>query len=89
MPTAVEQARAAQQELLNVTADRWPGEPATETDRIARLLIAAWEKVEGKPVPVSQGASFADVARVVVADAAAQVHDARTTMGLTPCIHQD
>jgi hypothetical protein len=41
-----------------------------EVDRVARLLIAEWERVEHKPVNVSYVSTFADMARVVIADAA-------------------
>lgn len=39
---------------------------ATESDRIARVLMAAWEEAEGKPVNPSHVATFADMARAVL-----------------------
>jgi hypothetical protein len=45
-----------------VSADR------AEVDRVARLLMAEWERVEEKPVGVSYVATFADLARVVIRD---------------------
>jgi hypothetical protein len=38
-----------------------------EVDHIARLMMAEWERVEGKPVNVSYVATFADMARVILA----------------------
>lgn len=35
-------------------------------DEIARVLLGAWEKAEGKPVNVSYVATFADMARAIV-----------------------
>jgi hypothetical protein len=46
-----------------------------EVDRIARLLMAAWEKAEGKPVTPSYVATFADMARAVLADPAPTAAD--------------
>lgn len=46
--------------------DQPPGRD--EVDRVARLLIAEWERVEGSPVNVSYIATFSDMARVVIAD---------------------
>jgi hypothetical protein len=40
-----------------------------EVDRVARVLMAAWEKAEGKPVSASYVATFADLARAAIADA--------------------
>src|SRR3954471_13662019 len=39
-----------------------------EIDRVARILIAEWERVEGTPVNVSYLATFVDMARAVIAD---------------------
>ena len=39
-----------------------------EVARVARVLMAAWEKAEGKPVSVSYVATFADMARAVLAE---------------------
>ena len=39
-----------------------------EVNRVARILMDAWEKVEGKPVNVSYVATFADMARAIVDD---------------------
>lgn len=39
-----------------------------EVDRVARLLMAEWERVEGRPVNTSYVATFVDMARVVIAD---------------------
>jgi hypothetical protein len=39
-----------------------------EVDRIARVLMAAWEESEGKPVSVAYAATFADLARAVIND---------------------
>lgn len=54
--------------------DGWPADPGSiprhEVDRVARLLMAEWERVEGKPINVSYIATFADLARVVAADQA-------------------
>lgn len=47
---------------------RLRGEDDDEIDRIGALLIAEWERVERKPVNVSCIATFADMARVVLAD---------------------
>lgn len=44
-----------------------------EIDRVGRLLIAEWERVEGGPVNVSYIATFADMARVMIADREGQV----------------
>lgn len=52
----------------------WPhridldGEPVSEVDRIGRLLMKAYESAEGRPVGVTYVATFADMARAVVAD---------------------
>jgi hypothetical protein len=43
-------------------------EDRAEVDRVARLLMAEWERVEEKPVGLSYVATFADLARVVIAD---------------------
>jgi hypothetical protein len=40
----------------------------SEVDRVARLLIVEWERVEGKPVNVSYVSTFVDMARIVIAD---------------------
>jgi uncharacterized coiled-coil protein SlyX len=40
----------------------------TEVDRVARLLMAEWERVEKNPVNVSYIATFCDLARAVIAD---------------------
>jgi hypothetical protein len=39
-----------------------------DVNRVARLLIAEWERVEGKPVNVSYIATFVDMARAVLGD---------------------
>lgn len=65
--------------LLADTADRFPGPPPTETDRLARLMIAAWEKAEG-PVTPSYVATFADMAKVVVADIELRTEVLRTVI---------
>jgi hypothetical protein len=39
-----------------------------EVDRVARVLMAAWEQAEGTPVSPSYVATFADLARAVIAD---------------------
>lgn len=59
-------------------------EPSNEIDRVAKLLIAEWERVEGKPVNVSYIATFADMARVVVANAQAPRHSA--SAGWAKCL---
>lgn len=41
-----------------------------EVNRVARLLCDAWEKAEGKKVNPSYIATFADMARAVIADRA-------------------
>ncbi len=51
---------------------RGTGPERTEIDRVAGLLIAEWERVERKPVNVSYIATFADMARAVIADTAAR-----------------
>lgn len=38
----------------------------TEVDKLAAVLIHAWEKAEGKEVNASYVATFADMARAVV-----------------------
>lgn len=43
-----------------------------ETDRIARVLMAEWERAEGKPVNPSYVATFADMARAVLDDLGAR-----------------
>lgn len=40
----------------------------SEVDRVAWLLMAEWERVEHRPVGVSYVATFADLARAVIAD---------------------
>ncbi len=42
--------------------------PRDEVDRVARLLIAEWERVERRAVNLSYVATFADMARVVIED---------------------
>jgi hypothetical protein len=44
------------------------GPERAELDRVARLLMNEWERVEGKPVNPSYIATFVDMARVVIAD---------------------
>jgi len=44
------------------------GEDKSEVDRVARLLMEAWEQAEGKAVGISYVATFADLARAVIAD---------------------
>lgn len=84
---AAEAALTAQQAgLLDAVADRWPSEPVSEVDRVARLLIATYERVEHTTVPVSSVASFADMARAVVADTAVQVQQAHASSGLVLCV---
>lgn len=61
---------AEETELLAATSDRFPGEPDTEVDRVARLLMGAWERAEGKRVNPSYVATFVDMAKVMVADRA-------------------
>jgi hypothetical protein len=39
-----------------------------QVDRVARLLIAEWERVEQRLVNVSYIATFVDMARAVIAD---------------------
>jgi hypothetical protein len=75
--------------LLAAVADRWPGPPVSEVDRMARLLIATWEKVEHTTVTAGYVASFADMARMVVSDTEKRVHDARESTGLMFCFHGD
>ena len=49
--------------------DGWGREPdRDEVDRVARLLMAAWEQAEGQAPAASYVASFADMARAVIAD---------------------
>ena len=49
--------------------DGWMREPdRDEVDRVARLLMAAWEQAEGRAPTVSYVATFADMARAVIAD---------------------
>lgn len=47
---------------------RLRGDDDDEIDRIGKLLIDEWERVERKPVNVSYIATFADLARVIIAD---------------------
>lgn len=49
-----------------------------ELDRVARLLMDAWERAEGTPVGMSYVATFVDLARAVIADRA------RLLAGLEP-----
>lgn len=52
-----------------VTASRGvPSPERAEVDRVARILIAEWRRVEHKPVNISYVATFADMARAVVTD---------------------
>jgi signal transduction histidine kinase len=44
----------------------------TEVDRVARLLMDEWERVEGAAPTTSYVATFADMARVIVRDRGAQ-----------------
>jgi len=46
------------------------GEDKSEVDRVARLLMEAWEQAEQKAVGISYVATFADMARAVIADRA-------------------
>lgn len=39
-----------------------------EADRVARLLMEAWEQAEGAPVGISYVATFVDMARAVIRD---------------------
>jgi hypothetical protein len=66
-----------------------------EVDVLARVLMAAWEKAEGKPVNPSYVATFADMARAALAardtdqgarDALAEVERLRDDMASTPSI---
>jgi hypothetical protein len=66
-----------------------------EVDVLARVLMAAWEKAEGKPVNPSYVATFADMARAALAardtdqgarDALAEVERLRDDMASTPTI---
>jgi hypothetical protein len=41
-----------------------------ETNRVARLLMAEWERVEGRATTTSYVATFADMARVILRDRA-------------------
>jgi len=43
-------------------------EDKSEVDRVARLLMEAWQQAEGLPVSTSYVATFADMARAVIAD---------------------
>ena len=43
-----------------------------ELDRVANLLMAEWERVEGAPVGASYVATFVDMARVVIRDQGGQ-----------------
>ena len=58
--------------LLRAVADRWPGPPTSEVDRLARLLIASWERTEGTPVTASRLATFVDMGRAIVSDIASR-----------------
>ena len=46
-----------------------------ELNRVAKLLIDEWERVENEKVNCSRIATFVDMARVVVADTERQVED--------------
>lgn len=46
-----------------------------EVDRVARVLMAEWERVEGKAVSASYVATFADMARAVIYDQMTQETD--------------
>lgn len=64
-------ARVAEQLAGQADPDPRRGTPSperAEVDRVARILLAEWERVEGKQVNVSYIATFADMARAVIAD---------------------
>ena len=67
---AVRFAMAEEEEAPGLTENAYHDAPRAEVDRVARLLIAEWERIEKKPVNVSYVANFADMARVVIADKA-------------------
>ena len=46
--------------------DGLPAATRADVDQMARVLMAEWERVEGKPVNVSYVATFADMARVAL-----------------------
>lgn len=48
-------------------------EGLSEVNRVARILLAAWEEAEGRPVGVSYVSTFADMARAVTADTAVRL----------------
>ena len=58
-----------------------------ELNRIARLLISEWERVERKPVNVSYVATFVDLARAVIADRAASTHAPAVDRAPQSCDH--
>ncbi len=55
-----------------------------EVARVARVLMAAWEQAEGKPVSVSYVATFADLARAAIADASEHESRARAAVADGP-----
>jgi hypothetical protein len=58
------------------TRDQGAGDGLVEVNEVARLLMDEWERVEGEPVNASRVATFADMARVVVARNARRVREA-------------
>lgn len=54
-----------------------------EVDRVARALMAEWERVEGPIVGTSYVATFADLARVAIAEVRGSVEVERMTELLT------
>ncbi len=58
----------AEQRLIRPLCEPVEGAEGREVARVARVLMAAWEKAEGRPVSVSYVATFADLARAVLAD---------------------
>lgn len=67
LPTSL--APRIENPLLAAVADRWPGPPISEVDRLTRIMIAVWEKVETKhPVTPSFVRSYYEMAAAVIAD---------------------
>lgn len=49
-------------------------------DKYAKIMIAKWEDVEGKPVNASYIATFADMARAVVTEVDREIDAARSAL---------
>lgn len=57
----------------------YPTPARVELNRVAKLLVDEWERVENEKVNLSRIATFVDMARVVVADTERQVGESYDT----------